>query len=124
MIIAEDDPFAATILTSIVKDAAPQADVQVAPNGLLTLKLMRRHVPDLLLVDLHLPALSGIDLCSQLRGAGIADRCTVLCTSAHADRRELEALRALGFTRFIPKGDELSRQLPPLVADIRARRTR
>jgi CheY-like chemotaxis protein len=82
------------------------------------LKLVRRGVPDLLVIDLHLPALSGIDVCMHLRGTRIADRCTILCTSAHADRGELDALRALGFTRFVPKGDEISRRLPPLIAEL------
>jgi CheY-like chemotaxis protein len=119
VVIAEDDPCAATVLSLIVARAAPEAHVRVARNGREALVLVRRKVPNLLVVDLHLPGVSGLDVCMQLRGTRVADRCRIVCTSAQAERGELEALRNLGFTRFVPKGDEIASQLPAILTELK-----
>jgi CheY-like chemotaxis protein len=124
VVIAEDDPYAATILAAIVTQAAPEALVRIAGDGREALELVRRHVPHLLVVDLHLPKLSGVEVCTHLRGTRFADRCTILSTSAHADPGEVELLRTLGFGRFASKGDEIARRLPALVTELRWRRVR
>ncbi len=124
VVIAEDDPFAATILTAIIRQSAPEAEVHVVHDGREALEHVRRRVPDLLVIDLHLPKLSGVELCAHLRGRWFASRCAVFTTSAHAEPGEVDSLRNLGFDLFVPKGDALSRRLPALVAELRLRRTR
>jgi hypothetical protein len=45
----------------------------------------------------------------------VAERGTVVATSAHATSEEVDALRQLGFVRYLPKGEELAGALPGLV---------
>ena len=71
--------------------------------------------PDLLVVDLHLPDMSGVAVCTQLRSTRTADRAVVVATSAHADPEDLEALRLLGFVRYYPKGAQLAAAVPGLM---------
>jgi two-component system, OmpR family, KDP operon response regulator KdpE len=42
-------------------------DVQLAPTGEEALAEFERHRPDLVLLDLQLPGLSGLDVCEQIR---------------------------------------------------------
>jgi CheY-like chemotaxis protein len=114
VLVAEDNPETAAILSSLVTHAVPGAEVQIASDGCVALDMLRHSVPDLFVVDLHLPRLDGLGVCTALRRMGIASRCSVIATSGHAQPREIEALRSLGFTRFVNKGYELGVLLPAL----------
>ncbi|MGH7438824.1 MAG: response regulator, partial [Polyangiaceae bacterium] len=124
VVIAEDNAATAAILSSLVTDAAPDAHVQIASDGRMALDLVRRLVPDLVVVDLHLPGLDGIGVCTALRSMGAASQCTVVATSGHAQRHEIETLRRHGFTRFVKKGYELAVLMPGLVGEARRCSTR
>src|SRR5581483_10272073 len=60
VLLAEDNEATAAILSALVTDAAPDAHVQVARDGRTALDMVRRQMPDLMVVDLHLPRLDGI----------------------------------------------------------------
>jgi serine/threonine-protein kinase len=124
VLIAEDNPGTASILASIVHGVAPDADVRIAGDGCQTLQLVASHPPDLLVIDLHLPRLSGIEVCLNLRSTAAASRCEVLGTSSHAARVEVELLRRLGFQRFVPKGAEMMSELPVLLEELQRKKAR
>lgn len=124
VVIAEDNEATAVILAALVTDAAPDAHVQIASDGRTALDLVRRSVPDLVVVDLHLPQLDGIGVCTALRTMGAANRCTVVATSGHARPHEIETLQRQGFTRFLSKGYELAVLMPGLVEEARRRSRR
>jgi serine/threonine-protein kinase len=115
VIIAEDNVSTAAIVASIVSEAAPDAEIRIAKDGRSALEMVEAHPPDLLVVDVHLPDMTGVEVCTQLRGTHVAERGTVVATSAHATSEEVDALRQLGFVRYLPKGEELAGALPGLV---------
>jgi DNA-binding response OmpR family regulator len=80
-----------------------------AGDGYEALALAREHRPDLIILDLMLPRLSGIDVLQALREELAADGTHVLVMSAwpHADEAALNA----GADAFLPKpfdADKLS----------------
>jgi serine/threonine-protein kinase len=121
ILIAEDNAETAAILSSLVTHTVADAEVQIASDGCAALDMLRRSVPDLFVVDLHLPRLDGVGVCAALHRMGIASRCSVVVTSGHAHRRDIDTLRRLGFTRFVQKGYELGVLLPALAEDARRR---
>ncbi|WP_246196111.1 response regulator [Aquisphaera giovannonii] len=68
----EDHPDQAALVARILRmrDFEPL----VAEDGTTALRLARKHVPDVLLLDLMLPDINGFDVCRQLR----LDRATML----------------------------------------------
>jgi CheY-like chemotaxis protein len=124
VLIAEDNEATAAILSALVTDAAPDAHVQIAPDGRTALDLVRRSMPDLVVVDLHMPRLDGVGVCTALRSMGVAGKCMVVATSGHARRHEIETLRRQGFTRFLNKGYELAANMPGLIEEARRRSMR
>lgn len=79
-----------------------------ASDGLEVLPLVERHHPDLLIVDLSMPNLGGIETISRLKKSGQA--VAILVLSARDDATSVgEAMRA-GANGFLPKSstsDEL-----------------
>jgi DNA-binding response OmpR family regulator len=71
-LIVEDHPDQAALVVRILRmrDFEPL----VAEDGTTGLRLARKHVPDVLLLDLMLPDINGFDVCRQLR----LDRSTML----------------------------------------------
>jgi CheY-like chemotaxis protein len=72
VLIAEDDEDIALILTRLLKRAGNT--VLRAPDGLAALELAMKHRPDLLLTDLGMPRMDGLELTRAIRAdANLAD---------------------------------------------------
>jgi serine/threonine protein kinase len=122
-VIAEDNTATCTILEMLVSEGVPDADIRVARDGLVALDMVLRQPPQLLVVDLHLPVLSGVELCKRLAESDLAKRCVIVGTSALAEAGELEVLRRSG-VRFLPKGEACATQLPLIARTARVRSAR
>ena len=118
VVIAEDNPSAAIVMEELIAEVAPNADIRVAVNGESALEIVQRKAPHLLIVDLNLPRISGVELCMYLHGTPAERRCTIVCVSAHAEPNDIELLRQMGCSEFITKGAELATRLPLIVKSV------
>jgi DNA-binding response OmpR family regulator len=68
-------------------------DVSTAENGLVALDLLRRtsRLPDLVLLDVMMPVMNGIELARELRRDPRLAALPVLIFSAHADHARIAA---------------------------------
>ncbi|SNS22549.1 Response regulator of citrate/malate metabolism [Geodermatophilus saharensis] len=89
VLVVEDEPVAAEAHRTYVDRTAGFGTVAVAGTGAAALDALARTPVDLVLLDLHLPDASGLELCRRIRGAG-ADVDVLAVTSA----RELATVRA------------------------------
>src|SRR5687767_1919846 len=77
--------------------------VIVARNGAEAVAMAQERRPNLVLLDLRMPVLSGLDAVRLLRSDRSFDDCPVVALTAHAlEEQRLEALRA-GFDEVIAK---------------------
>ena len=65
VLVVEDDARLAATLARML--SAEGHDVEVAGDGLEALRSARSHTPDLAVLDVMLPGLDGISVCSRLR---------------------------------------------------------
>lgn len=107
VLVVEDNALVASMYESALRrlseaDRLPLA-VEVARDGGEALaRLMRSPAVDLVLTDLFMPAISGVELVEQIRAAPLlASLPVVVATSGGA--REEARLAALGVTRFLRK---------------------
>ncbi|GAB3480105.1 response regulator [Azotobacter salinestris] len=93
---------------------ARETDLDVvgqAANGEQALALVRQLAPDIMLLDLEMPVLNGLDTLARLPRAGSP---RVLCVSAHSEQRRIQAALAAGAAGYIIKDcarDELSKAI-------------
>jgi len=74
-----------------------------APDGHFGLSLARSHLPDVILMDLNLPGLSGFEVLAQLRREPDTARIPSIAVSANAMRADIERALAAGFARYLTK---------------------
>jgi CheY-like chemotaxis protein len=103
-----------------VRAAAPDAEVETTGDGRHAVRSVRRRVPDLLLLDLDLPDINGIEVCMLLRGMHLGDSCMIVSVSGRATRADVELLQQLG-VRSLEKGPELMSELVQIVQRMRPR---
>jgi len=66
-------------------------------------KLARQHVPDLVLMDIQLPGINGIDAFKQIRADAKTARVPVVALTASVTPTDRSAINAAGFDAFVSK---------------------
>ena len=74
-----------------------------AVDGLQGIALARASLPDVILMDINLPGISGIDALKVLQEDASTTHIPVVALSANAMSRDIEVGRQLGFFRYLTK---------------------
>jgi serine/threonine-protein kinase len=121
VLIVDDDADMREALSLCVRAAAPDAEIEAIGDGRQAVRAVRRRVPDLLLLDLDLPDINGVEVCMLLRGMQLGDGCMIVSVSGRATRADVELLQQLG-VRSLEKGPTLMTALVDLVHRVRPNR--
>jgi signal transduction histidine kinase len=89
----------------------PNVELLSAIQGSIGLDLARQHTPDLILLDLHLPDMSGAEVLRHLKGDLRTRDIPVIVISADATGGQIERLRAAGATEYLTKPLDVRRFL-------------
>ena len=112
ILIAEDDPSIMRLLTFSLKSAG--YTVYGAVNGREALDFYNQNPEkvDLIMSDIIMPEMSGLELCRALQG-----KCPVVIVSANSDEDNQEQARLAGAIDFIAKPYDL-KQLKTKLTEI------
>lgn len=102
MLYVEDNPANLRLVEEIVSF---RRDLRLlaAPDGHLGLQLARAHRPEIILMDLNLPGMSGFEVLRQLRADPATADTPVIALTANAMPRDVERGLAAGFHRYLTK---------------------
>lgn len=92
-----------------------QCDVAVAHDGLTAVELAREFQPELVILDLSLPRLSGIEVCRQLRQFPHGAAMTIVAVTGWSEFDAGMQTQDAGFSACLTKPVDLS-QLESLLA--------
>lgn len=119
VLITDDDPDMLHLVESCVEHAAPSARIRTAKDGLEAMKLFHDEPPDLLLFDIHMPRMTGVELCMYLVGTNLADKTTLVGISARATEEDRQLLKRLGVAEVLSKRIPATQLLSELMRLIR-----
>ena len=119
-ILYVEDNLANLDLVETILCDRPEIDLIPALQGRLGLQLAREHRPDLILLDLHLPDLSGEMVLHELRGDDRTRHIPVLVISADATTRRVERLRSAGVRDYLTKPFDVDQFLAAVDAALEA----
>ncbi len=93
LVLAEDQAMVRGALAALLRLESDLAVVAEAGDGEAAWKAVRDQQPDLLVTDIEMPGLTGLDLALKVQESGLATRVVILTTFARAGylRRALDA---------------------------------
>ena len=101
VLIVEDDELNMKLFTDLLE--AQGYEVFQTQDGLKALDMAREHRPDLILMDIQLPEVSGIDVTKWLKADDELKHIPVIAVTAFAMKGDEEKIRASGCEAYISK---------------------
>ena len=101
IMVVEDDEATRLVAARFLKDMGHRV-IEVA-DGYLAVEAAIRRMPDLVLMDISLPGMDGIETAARLRQAAGDRRVPILAMSAHVFKDEIEHYLASGMDAYVGK---------------------
>src|SRR4051812_7718260 len=99
VLLAEDHAIVRQGLISLLKSDGNLAVVGEANNGREAVEMAFKLKPDVILMDIAMPVLNGLEATRQILAVNSAARIIVL--SAHSDNEYIDCMYALGVCGFL-----------------------
>lgn len=108
VLYVEDNQLNMTLMHHIFKKNLPSVLLLKAESAELGLSMARDRLPDLIILDIGLPGLSGYEALEILQQDEATRQIPVLGTSAFAQESDIERARNTGFAAYITKPFQVS----------------
>jgi len=102
LVYVEDNPSNIAFMRDLLGDL-PSVKLLTAPTAELGLELIRAHLPDVVIMDINLPGMSGVDALRALRAVPETQHIPVIALTAAASERDRQRGSEEGFFRYLTK---------------------
>jgi PAS domain S-box-containing protein len=102
VVYVEDNPSNIAFMESFLSDFE-RIELITAPTAEIGLEIIASHKPDLVLMDLNLPGMSGFDATRRLQGSEETAHIPVVALSAAAMPRDRARAESIGFHSYLTK---------------------
>ena len=115
VLIVEDNPRNLKLVRDVLNHAGYRTlEAETAENGL---ELARTHDPGLILMDVQLPGMDGLQALAHLRADPLTAHIRVAAVTAFAMKQDRERCLVAGFDGYLEKPIDV-RELPRRVAEL------
>jgi YesN/AraC family two-component response regulator len=101
LLIVEDDNAACEILARMSAKEFPDCTIQTAGNGVVGLKLYKEIRPNIVITDVNMPVMGGIEMAREIRL--INDKAKFIVLTAYGDKIYFEKFKEIGFCAYLLK---------------------
>jgi CheY-like chemotaxis protein len=98
----EDNPANLALMQELVA-TMETFELLSSPTAEIGIELARAHRPDVIVLDINLPGMSGFDAIEHLRSSPETSAIPVVALSASAMERDLRRAEQAGFSRYLTK---------------------
>jgi PAS domain S-box-containing protein len=102
LLYVEDNPANLALVERLIERRS-ELKLLTAVNGHVGIELARRFLPDVILMDINLPGLSGFGALKRLQEDVLTAHIPVMALSSNAIPRDIEKGMAAGFFRYLTK---------------------
>jgi signal transduction histidine kinase/CheY-like chemotaxis protein len=120
LLYVEDNPASLLLVEHIIGDY-PYIRMLSALDGTQAIAIAREHLPDIILMDINLPGISGIETMTHLRKDSLTKHIPIIALSANAIQGDINDALEAGFSSYITKpikNNELVEALDAAIASI------
>jgi CheY-like chemotaxis protein len=103
VLYVDDNPVNLQLVESILAEFRPGLELRTAAEGEAGFRLVQERKPDLLLLDLNLPDISGEEVLRRLRAETTTANIPVLIVSADSTSRNITRLLQTGADAYLTK---------------------
>jgi len=100
ILVIDDDPQTVSVISEILEDTFT---VKKANNGKDGLNLALQYCPDVIVSDIHMSGMTGIELCNQLKKNKLTEHIPVLLISSHTESELKDEAFKNGANDYIEK---------------------
>jgi two-component system cell cycle response regulator DivK len=101
ILIVEDNPINLKLVRDVLQVKGHSTlEARTAEDGI---RLAREQKPDLILMDIHLPGMSGIDALKVLRADAATAATPVIAVTASVMQQDRKQITAAGFDAYVGK---------------------
>jgi PAS domain S-box-containing protein len=101
ILLAEDEPINQEVTKALLEDAGMV--VEVADNGLSVLQKLEGNTFDLILMDMQMPVMDGLETTRQLRSLPTLSSMPIIALTANVFAEDQELCREAGMSDFLAK---------------------
>lgn len=105
VVIADDNAHVRSSLRVLLTSLFEIEVVGEAQDGIETLAILKQTQPDLLILDLNMPRMNGLNVLDHLKGREYAVAMRICVLSAHDSPAYQAEIVRRGATAFVAKGD-------------------
>jgi len=105
--VVEDNEKNLKLFRAILR-LIPEVSIFEETRGDTGLELIETGNPDLIILDIQLPEISGIDICKKLRGIENFKSTPILAVTSFAMKGDRDRILAAGFNEYISKPIKVS----------------
>ena len=112
VLIVDDDPSVCALLEAVLEQADIPTEVQCVNDGYTGLMRIGAWRPDVLLLDILMPGINGLEVLRRIRNnPDLDDMAIVVITSIYDQPGLVQAARSAGVAAILPKPVETCRLL-------------
>lgn len=104
ILIVDDSDTVRAVLTKTLRLADTGAgEIHEAQNGLIALEALSKRWIDLVLADINMPIMNGLELVARMKSDEVLRSIPVIIISTEGSQTRIESLRAQGIAGFVRK---------------------
>ncbi len=119
VLIVDDDPAISKAFRRWLGSSVGRLTIEFETDPLRALARIDRDPPDIVLVDLQMPQMNGMEMIMALRGLPGAKRPFVVGMSAEASGSDVALLGSLGVQTFLPKDARFANRFASVIEQVR-----
>jgi excisionase family DNA binding protein len=107
ILIVDDDPSVIKAYSILLKGWRGQTEIETASDGYEALLKAGSFKPDLMILDIRMPKIDGLEVCRRLRMESTHKGIRIIAVTAHAEAYDRETVLAAGADEYLIKPIEM-----------------